>query len=221
MGGGTLSYGIYQISDADLNYFAGHTGMGIAGQADSQLRVDADYTGAIAATRYGIQASLGYDSTGTTLTGARVIETSVDVDSGDTITSAFGLYCASPSGTGTIGSCYGVYIADQETGPTTTGYGIYQVGATMQNYFASVVGTKNTTPSNTYGLDDGGGVNTSDAYYVDGTQVVSNRVTGWGTVSGTTSRAAFDTATITLVQLAQHFGQLLLDLETHGLISNP
>lgn len=56
---------------------------------------------------------------------------------------------------------------------------------------------------------------------ITGTKVVGARKTGWGTPTGTSSRAAFDTATVTLPQLAQVVKALLEDLGStsgHGLI---
>lgn len=53
----------------------------------------------------------------------------------------------------------------------------------------------------------------------DSTQVVTARQTGWsGLILGTLTRTGFDTATVTLAQLAQRVGALIADLETHGLI---
>ena len=64
-------------------------------------------------------------------------------------------------------------------------------------------------------LDAGGQVR------VGGTQVVGPRRTGWvGPHTGSSSRAAFDTATVTVAQLAQRVRALCEDLGTagHGLI---
>lgn len=55
-------------------------------------------------------------------------------------------------------------------------------------------------------------------YKVDGIKVAGNRVTGWGTPTGTATRAAFDTGAITVGQLAQRVKALIDDLRTHGLI---
>lgn len=53
---------------------------------------------------------------------------------------------------------------------------------------------------------------------ISGTQVVGTRVTGWGTMTGTATRTAFDTATVTTSQLAERVKALTDDLRTHGLI---
>lgn len=65
-----------------------------------------------------------------------------------------------------------------------------------------------------------GRVDTAAFYAVDAVQVVSNRVTGYtNAMTGTKNRAtAYDTGTITHVQLAERMGALLDDLTTHGLI---
>jgi hypothetical protein len=63
-----------------------------------------------------------------------------------------------------------------------------------------------------------GSVNTSEYYRVDGTQVVSNRATGWGAATGTATRTTFATSTVTTAELAQRVKALIDDLTTHGLI---
>jgi len=67
-------------------------------------------------------------------------------------------------------------------------------------------------------LDVAGDINTSEQYLVDGTQVVSNRATGWEAATGTATRTTFATNTVTTAQLAQRVKALIDDLTTHGLI---
>lgn len=55
-------------------------------------------------------------------------------------------------------------------------------------------------------------------YLVSGTQVLTSRRTGWGAPTGTATRTTFDTATVTLPQLAEHVKALIDDATTHGLI---
>lgn len=57
-------------------------------------------------------------------------------------------------------------------------------------------------------------------YRVNGTQVVGPRDTGWGSASGTTSKASFDTGSITLAALAQRVGALWNMALSHGLIGS-
>lgn len=59
------------------------------------------------------------------------------------------------------------------------------------------------------------------AYQVNALQVVGARKTGWATATGTATRTTFDTATVTLPQLAERLKALIDDLHGtagHGLI---
>lgn len=55
------------------------------------------------------------------------------------------------------------------------------------------------------------------ALQVDGTQVVSNRVTGWASPTGTATRTAFDTTTVNVTDLAERVKAVIDDLISHGL----
>jgi len=75
------------------------------------------------------------------------------------------------------------------------------------------------------GTPTGGGqgtgtLNVDNAIYKDGTQVVSDRVTGYGDPFGALSRATFSTTTVTTAVLAQFVKALYTDLKAHGLIGN-
>jgi hypothetical protein len=61
-------------------------------------------------------------------------------------------------------------------------------------------------------------VSTGNAYKVDNVQVVNARKTGWAVATGTPTRTTFDTATVTLPQLAERVKALIDDLSSHGLI---
>ena len=65
-------------------------------------------------------------------------------------------------------------------------------------------------------------VDITGSYLVDHDQVVGTRRTGWGAVSGTTAKLAFDADTADLATTKQVLGQLLKDLNSdeggHGLI---
>lgn len=70
---------------------------------------------------------------------------------------------------------------------------------------------------------DTGNVNiASGVLQVAGVQLVASRKTGWSEPTGTVSRAAFDTSTATLGDVAQRLAALILDLRAgsggHGLI---
>lgn len=58
----------------------------------------------------------------------------------------------------------------------------------------------------------------SSGFSVGGNRVVSSRKLGWVAPTGTASRTAFSTATVTLPQLAERVKALIDDLTTHGLI---
>lgn len=62
------------------------------------------------------------------------------------------------------------------------------------------------------------GVSPGSTYRVNGVQVVSARRTGWGAPTGTATRAAFATTTVTTAQLAERVKALIDDLTAHGLI---
>lgn len=52
----------------------------------------------------------------------------------------------------------------------------------------------------------------------NGVRLLTGRRTGWAAATGTATRSAFDTATVTTAQLAERVKALLDDLITHGLI---
>jgi hypothetical protein len=83
---------------------------------------------------------------------------------------------------------------------------------------AGDVGIGNSSPA--VKLDVTGDINTSEAYGVDGVQVVANRRTGWTAATGTATRTSFATSTVTTEQLAQRVKALIDDLATHGLIGS-
>lgn len=62
---------------------------------------------------------------------------------------------------------------------------------------------------------------TGSAYKINNVQVVIARITGWATATGTPTRTTFDTATVTLPELAARVKALIDDLHAtagHGLI---
>jgi hypothetical protein len=84
------------------------------------------------------------------------------------------------------------------------------------------VGINDASPS--YRLDVNGDANLTGVLRVAATQVVTNRITGWGAPSGTISRAAFTivaNATYSQAQfdaVIQALKAVITDLRTHGLI---
>jgi hypothetical protein len=73
-------------------------------------------------------------------------------------------------------------------------------------------GTGAVSINGTVALADGG------TFSIAGDQVVGARRTGWVAPTGTSSRATFDTATVTATQLAERVKALIEDLTAHGLI---
>jgi hypothetical protein len=64
-------------------------------------------------------------------------------------------------------------------------------------------------------------IRTNTGFLVSGNTVVGARKTGWTAASGTATRTTFDTATVTLPQLAERVKALIDDLHQtagHGLI---
>ena len=84
------------------------------------------------------------------VTASDVLHLQVQNNAANALTTNRSVYVEAPllGGGGTIGTNYGVYIADQTPAGVSTGYGIYQVGATTLNYFAGKVGVA-MTPTNT------------------------------------------------------------------------
>lgn len=65
------------------------------------------------------------------------------------------------------------------------------------------------------------GASTNGSYKVSGNDVVKARKTGWSVATGTATRTAFDTATVTTAQLAERVKAMIDDLHAtagHGLI---
>lgn len=61
---------------------------------------------------------------------------------------------------------------------------------------------------------------TNYALQIDNNDVVGPRIGGWVAPTGTATRSAFDTSTVTLSELAERVKALIDDLRTHGLIGN-
>lgn len=90
----------------------------------------------------------------------------------------------------------------------------YQTGSLAYKVSSNVV----FTISDVGVVSASGNINTDGQYTVDGTRVVTNRVTGWGAPTGTATRTTFATGTVTTAQLAERVKALIDDLTTHGLI---
>ncbi len=92
--------------------------------------------------------------------------------------------------------------------------------------YAVYPGLQLTVGSTSLGFSPGGnsillGLNPTTglmSVWVGGSQCVTSRQSGWGAVTGTLSRSAFNTGSISTGTLAQVVGALISDLVTHGLI---
>ena len=83
----------------------------------------------------------------------------------------------------------------------------------------SIRGWSDSYRTSTWSVNTAKGIaDLSSHYQVGGTKVVAARRTGWGAPTGTGTRAAFDTGTVTLPQLAQRLKAVIDDLTAHGLI---
>jgi hypothetical protein len=106
---------------------------------------------------------------------------------------------------------------DRSSGITTISNGNRDAPTERMRFAANGnIGIAAASPSHL--LDVAGDINTSEQYLVDGTQVVSNRGTGWEAATGTATRTTFATSTVNTAQLAQRVKALIDDLTTHGLI---
>ena len=144
MYGDTNSYGIYQSSANDENYFAGKTGVGATADAAFTLLVSSPTVALLSKV----------DTTATT--GSVIAaSTEIDVNSGHTVGSASNMSISNPVGTGTISTTiYGLLINSQKSGPAagvTNAWGVYQVGSSDRNYFAGITGI-GATPSSPWSL---------------------------------------------------------------------
>ena len=112
-------------------------------------------------------------------------------------------------------------VADGGTGASSAAAARANLGlGSIATQSAASVAITGGTASGLSSLAVAGDCDVSEAYRVDGVKVAGNRVTGWGTPTGTASRAAFDTGAVTAGQLAQRLKALIDDLRTHGLIGS-
>jgi hypothetical protein len=115
-----------------------------------------------------------------------------------------------------VGNGSGGVLATIRSDVTTTGIGQKLVFSDIGPLFQDGAGTTKFqfyTPSGTFDMPAGGNIK------ISGTQVVGARDTGWAAMTGTPNKAAvYDTATVTLAQLAGRVAELQAILTAHGLI---
>lgn len=112
------------------------------------------------------------------------------------------------------------------SGSTTAAEWMRLVGAGLAIGSTALVGSERlrvaggtiATPGSTDVCIAAGIVAAGTEYRVGATKVVESRKTGWGAPTGAATRTTFDTATVTLPQLAERVKALIDDLTTHGLI---
>jgi hypothetical protein len=75
-----------------------------------------------------------------------------------------------------------------------------------------------TIASPTGGMKGAGTLNVASGYYSNGTQVVGDQHTGYGTPTNGALQASFDATSITLPNLGACVAKLIIDLKSHGLL---
>lgn len=116
---------------------------------------------------------------------------------------------------GTLNVGGGAFTVNPSNGSLSIGGGYFTVDGTTGEtlMFGGVTAS---------GTVKGGAIDTSagGSYRVNGTQVLGPRITGWDAPTGTATRTSFNTATVTLQQLAERVKALVDDTMTHGSIGN-
>lgn len=120
-----------------------------------------------------------------------------------------------------VGGSNGASMALRSTGTAGTGFRGYVNGAEAGTIrFINGGGIEFEVAGNLEATMTASGLDlaSGNVLLVNGTQVLTSRRTGWGAPTGTPTRSTFDTATVTLPQLAERVKALIDDLTTHGAI---
>jgi hypothetical protein len=122
---------------------------------------------------------------------------------------------------------HGTIAAFDNPGIAATNASVTYTNASTVYIDGAPTASTNVTVTNPYALYVnagtsffGGNVNlsTGNEYRINNTKVVGARVTGWTAATGTATRTAFATSTVTTAQLAERVKALIDDLISHGLI---
>ncbi len=147
-GSGSVNMILGQISSAELDNSTGSVGVafGLRGQTATNGSGDVNFSGNI-----GLALGLsGYIENGIgngIISNASAIQSDFGIEGGN-IGTAFGMRINNPTsgtGTGTIGSLYGLYIEEQNFAQNSN-FNIYSDGTASVNYFGGSVGIGTTSP---------------------------------------------------------------------------
>ena len=161
-------------------------------------------------------------SNGSFLIGYQALgATSADFAAGSTSIDAFVATGAHTSGFRIMGSC--AIGLNTSTGTISSNAVRLASGQNIAMEGTGVIRTSYGVTAEIWGFYNGAterfGINTTSGdLRVNGTQVVTSRRTGWTVPTGTATRAAFATSTVTTAELAERVKALIDDLTTHGLI---
>lgn len=131
------------------------------------------------------------------------------------VQNAYGYHMFDTTGTGTVTTQFGIFIDSLAKGASN--YGIW-VNGNNPSVFGGQIWPKTT---NAIALGDSTlqwSVIHTALVYNNNLQILSTRKTGWTASTGTATRGAFATGSVTLVQLAEQVKALKDDLIAHGLI---
>lgn len=204
-------------------------------------------SGTISGYHIGLWAISENTSTGTAVSymGLKTSLSNANVAAGS-VTNYIGWWHAAKTGAGTsptnymliknddasayIGSMGGIHLGsiaaptagtNLEILGSNTSAGTFPVvikNSSSQNVFLIANDGSWQSSQNTFQVSATGAVNTTATYKVSSTQVVGARDTGWTAMTGSTDKAtAYDTATVTLPQLAGRMMAIQAALTTHGL----
>ena len=95
---------------------------------------------------YGVVSEAINSGTGSVSNGYATLFRLVNSSSSGSIANGFGILVDSPQGGGPISNAYGININPQTVSGVTTGYGVFQNGASDINSFAGNVGIGTTSP---------------------------------------------------------------------------